>query len=302
MNIFIDNGKTHIFTQRLIPHWKNLNHNIVSDFKKANIHLSFIEFKTKTNLPKVLRLDGLFLNDKSHISKVRKSTQIACKVVYQSSFCKKVCQQYLQVPENKNTIIYNGIEPNWCSSYIPHKEFNIVVLASWRRWKRLKEILNIFEKFVVKHPNSFLHVIGNPDIQRNIINVKYHGQRNQEQIKALLQKMDLGIYIAKKDWCPNAFLEIVGAGIPIITTDACGGATEMSRLIEGCIILSGEEKEEKIDYYKESFNILPNIIEQKLLKALHEKYFKRDRVKLPEILQISHVSKQYLEVLQSCLF
>ena len=66
-----------------------------------------------------------------------------------------MCEKFLSPRRTKNyDIVYNGIDPNWAGSFIEHEGINIVTSAKWRRFKRLKEIIDLFLGFQKTVPNS----------------------------------------------------------------------------------------------------------------------------------------------------
>lgn len=306
MNIFIDDGRNHILTKRMLPYWKEDGHNIVDSSRKADIHLTYVKFDHSSSLPKVLRLDGVYYDAETNYKKrnhlINVATRLTNGIIYQSIFSKLYCEQYLSNTNRESIIIYNGIEPGWCGDHEETKDFNIVVSASWRRWKRLKEITQIFLKFFSRHSNAKLHVIGKADCKITHKNVFYYNYISHNDMIPILKKANVSLNIAKRDWCPNALLEILGVGIPVITTDACGGVTEIAEFIQGCIICRGEKNDQEFLYqYTENYNKLAYDVEDILLKALEIVYQDRRKIILPDIFSIKHVANEYIRFMQKFL-
>lgn len=114
-------------------------------------------------------------------------------------------------------------------------------------------------------------------------------------MKDIFRRGDASLYIAKRDWCPNALIETIGAGIPVITTDASGGVAEMLSFTENCTICSGEKDEnENLFQYSEEYNALSSDCFDSIFQSLEKVYSNRFRVTLPTQFNISYTAKRYL--------
>ena len=83
-------------------------------------------------------------------------------------------------------------------------------------------------------------------------------------MKDVFRLSDVSIQLSKKDSCPNSVVETIGAGIPTITTNTCGGATEMCNLTAGCMVVDGDglyEDTEPCKPYSDSYNIVSEKLE-----------------------------------------
>lgn len=252
-------------------------------------------------------------NDQKRNAAIKRSYKIAKGIIYQSRFTQEHCQEYLSKIKSNipHTIIYNGIDMGWCGKPESHGDFNVIAFANWHRWKRLKETIEIFLRFNTEYPNSKLHIIGNIDHEEcGGTNIIYHGSSSLNEIKSVLRKCDVGLYLAKNDWCPNSLLEIIGAGIPIITTDAGGGATELANLIPGCVICKGELIQEltpelaqelsqdkgSLDHCSEDFNFMPENIKESILNALIKMHKRKGRIKIIDNkLEAEYVANEYIK-------
>jgi len=309
MKIFIDGG-TRSAVNRMFPIWKKMGHTINSKPRGADIQLSSIRIKSKNNIPIVLRLDGVYYDKATNFrirnKEISKSHHIADAVIYQSELSKKMCEKYLLKRKTKiYSVIHNGIDSIKWLNPKKHGEINIVSCAKWRRPKRLQEIIKIFMKYLKYYPKAKLHIIG-PMVKGSRIikrrNIIYHGNVGYKKMIRIYSEMDIYLHLCKKDSCPSTVIESIASGIPVITTNICGGATEMCKLTDGCVIVNGESESLEPDYiYQDPYNKLPTLVGNRILKSVIKLTKEKRRVILPEELNIEHVAKQYLNIMEKLI-
>lgn len=307
MKIFLDMKHKHVVIRRMEPYLTNMGHILTFKPNECDVQLTLIKFRRKINVPIVLRLDGIYYDKanrfQSHNSLISKSHRNADGIIYQSKFSMKMCEKYL-ASRRKNAIIdviHNGIEADWCGSYINHDNINIVVSAKWRRHKRLKETIDVFLKYLHYYPNAQLHILGilhdNKPFRHP--NIRYYGMVDHIKMAKIYRSGDMFIHLSKKDSCPNAVVEAIGAGIPVITTNACGGSSEMCKMTDGCIICKGDVNSlQPCSPYSEPYNKLSGKLEKNLIKAMVEVSSDRRRVKLPKSLDIKTTAKKYVDIME----
>ena len=306
MRIFQDT-KRHAMIQRLEPIWTKLGHTLSKDPADCDVQLCFIHIRTKTNLPIVLRLDGVYydkaINFKAKNRAISKAHRHAKGIIYQSTISKEICERYLAKRTTENYVtVFNGIEENWGGDAESHEGINIVTTAKWRRWKRLQETINLFLTFLKFCPNSKLHILGRLYGNKKTIHPKifYYGQVGFDKMKSIYKTADMFIHIARNDWCPKTVTEAIGSGIPVITTDGTGGSAEMCRITSGCIVVPGDKNSVQPDYpYQDPFNSISAVVKKRLRKAMVQIAKDKRRVLLPKEMNIEYVAQKYLEVLQN---
>lgn len=304
MKLYIDNFSGHVLCKRMLPYWKDVQ--IVDNIDNADAHLVRIRASMFTGVPMFQRLDGIYYNTeipyKERNRGIGETHAKATGVIYQSQYCKDAGEYYLQKRTGKYTIIYNGIERGWCGEHIEQKEPNIIVVAKWRRHKRLEETVKLFFDYLKAYPKAILHIVGMlyDNKVHNHPNIKYYGQINHEQMKSIFQKSDFSIHLSKRDACPNSVVESIGAGVPVITTNACGGSTEMCYMTKGCRIVNGDEYTiEPVPHYTDAYNILPKQLHNDLVENMIDITKNPVRVELPEQLTIEYTAKKYLEFMRN---
>ena len=306
MNIFLDGCKNHIAIQRMLPHWRGRDVLWYEDPSKCDVQLSLIRIKTETALPTVLRLDGIYYDlNTNYIKrnlKICTSHSKADAVIYQSEYCKGMCEKYLSArKEDANSfVIYNGINKEWCGRHNLHSGINIIVVAHWRRHKRLKEIIDVFKEVWRDNKEIRLLVIGDLADNKEVTHpgIKYYHHINYDTtlFANLFTISDLSIHLSMKDCSPNSVVEAIGAGIPVITTSACGGATEMCNMVKGCYAVYERERSDPCPHYTNVYNMLEYETKKELIALLNELVRKKQRVKQPKELSAEYMADKYLRV------
>ena len=166
----------------------------------------------------------------------------------------------------------------------------------------MPETIEIFNKLLHKIKHAKLHVIGPMGRGAKEIphkNVIYHGRIDFDQIKQIYKTADVYLHLAKKDSCPSSVVEAIGAGIPVVTTNACGGATEMCKLTKGCVIIDGEEDVFDPDYiYQDKYNVMSREVRDAIVRAIISIENGDVRVLIPKELTIEHTAQRYLDVMK----
>lgn len=308
MKLFIDGSLRGAIT-RLIPFWKEQGIDIVDNVKSADVQLSIARISTSSpNTPSVLRLDGVYydkdIDFERRNSSISRSHKSADAVIYQSKMAQRMAEEHLSKRRGFSRIIYNGVEEGW-NNPVEHKGINIMCCAKWRRLKRLKEIIDVFNKFNSHYPDSKLHVVGgfkNGGVKISNPNVKYYGMKSFDEMKEIYRRADIFIHLCKKDSCPSAVAEAIAAGIPVVTTNACGGATEMCDMTDGCVVVPGEEESLKADYiYREEYNKMPKDVLKNIVSEMRKIAKTKRRVEIPRRLTAEYAAKRYKEVMEEVI-
>lgn len=149
---------------------------------------------------------------------------------------KTIIDEY-KLSVEKVPIVLNGIDLNRCNvkqNYQFIGKFKIVHVGSFGDVKNHKGLIEAFQIFNHKHPNTELHLIGEgknrQDMEglvaaRKISNcVIFHGL--QSNIHEFLSKMDVFTLPSLYEGIPMSIAEAMGTGMPIVAT-AVGGVPDM---------------------------------------------------------------------------
>jgi len=303
VKVFVEGNMVPAVT-RMFPVWQKMGHSIVNS-PDADVQLSIVKIRVDSDLPKVLRLDGVYYEKEIPWEDYNKPLSDAHEnsdaIVYQSHTSKVFCEKYLGKRRGVYDIIYNGIDPEGWNRPLEHDGINIVSCANWRRWKRLPEIVEVFERFQERYEkNSRLHIVGSMGRGAEKIehdDVIYHSYINHHVMRGLYHSMDLYLHLAKNDSCPSTVIEAIAAGIPIITTDICGGVTEICKFTDNCFILEGEEVSYEVNsIYGEKWNRLPDGMSEALSDLMYMAHGTRSE--FPDELHINTTATKYIDLME----
>ena len=308
MKIFNEHVKKHIVVQRMEPHWKSRGHIILDTPKGCDVQLSLVRIEKNNGLPIVLRVDGIYYDldtdYKARNSSISSSNSIADGVIYQSNYSKSLCERFLNQRKNGAIakVVYNGIDPDWNGERKKHYGTNIVVISKWRRLKRLKEIIDLFLDFLKVEPNSTLYVLGklhdNKPVGHN--KIIYYGMVDRKVVGDVLNIADFSLHLCKRDSCPNSVIETIAAKVPVITTNKCGGATEICSMTEGCTVCNGDIDNDfaAARPYTDEFNILTPELYNNILQSMIIISKDKRSVKLPKQLTAEYMAESYIDIME----
>ena len=209
----------------------------------------------KKSIKSILRVDGFFVpEDKidlnyQHSEKFqrRMNRRLAYDleafdhIIYQSHFSKEICDEYLYHRRSGFSIISNGTDINHFKpgNYISNKELKIIVLAKHYP-KHLDLALSIFKE-IQKYENVEMTIVGTMRNgtegvkeyvnQSSIIslensNIKFKSFIKLDNLPALLSSHDVFLHVKVGDWCPNAVIEAMSCGLPVVCP-SWGGTKEI---------------------------------------------------------------------------
>ncbi|MHA1469198.1 MAG: glycosyltransferase [Candidatus Asgardarchaeia archaeon] len=225
-----DSGK-HKFLNRLSTELRHIGIKIVDNDADVLLHIGRKISKLRAKKI-IMRVDGLILNKaQSYEKKNKKILRYIGKsdaIIYQGVFCKKAYEKFLKV-KKYNTCLHNGADPREFLKRDVHNYF--FSYCRWRPHKRLNNICDGFIRALENGLDSFLYIAGDIDKNERINhpNIKYLGWISQDKIKKHLSHAIATIHLSWLDWCPNAMVESLVAGCPVLYSDS-GGSGEIGRL------------------------------------------------------------------------
>ena len=173
-------------------------------------------------------------------------------VIYQTHFARKLCEKVLgkyynyKVSARRKTIIVNGFDKSDYKSVEPAKQkktHRFVACADWTSdVKRGSEIFNTFRK--ARIDDSELIMIGKFTSKSLSIKSKYIkdkrvrllGSKKSDDIMSILKSRPIFVHISYAESCPNAAIEALSFGCPVICNNI-GGTPEVvkdSGIIADC--------------------------------------------------------------------
>lgn len=248
---FINNctpsGGPGIFGNRLKKQFEKNGHVFVNPYSTSQVpqkNISIIHGERIKGCPfNALRLDGLYFdsenpdNDKLN-APILKSFQRENSdyIIYQSEFSRDMYHAFMG--ERPFSIINNGIDQKEFLSNVKdlktgHSVFSsyekiCVASASWRRHKRLEEILEAFkspklEKVLLVVLGGFEYVKDKSTLSENVLLTPLF---EPHQTSSIYSMADAMIHIAWLDWCPNTVVEALSCGTPVLCSHN-GGTKEL---------------------------------------------------------------------------
>ena len=247
-----DSGKGKML-QRLIPALKRLGVKTKFKEKGCDVALGISRWRSDIKIPKVIRIDGIHLtkskkNDWKN-ERIRKGIKKADAVIFQSEFAKKKVKKYFKLKDKKEFVIFNGADPDDYNltnlvlrgaEFVPLKNrkdshYNIIASAKWchrngyRKHKRLDTVIKVASCM----PDIHFYVAGRLiDKYKETDNLTFLGQLEEEKLRRVLRMSHIMLYPAEYDWCPNAVVEAICAGCPVVCTEG-HGVTELMRACGG---------------------------------------------------------------------
>jgi len=296
-----DSGKGK-FLARLIPCLENLGVKCSFDDKEADVALGVRRWRSKLKMPKVLRVDGIHMSkDKTTYYKnnlTKNSIKKSNAVIWQSRFCKDIIIRAFKLKPKKDFVIFNGANPddyNVKSIIIDNKK-HVIMSARWkdRPWKRLKDCVKV-AKEVRKHEDIIFLIAGKVNSTINESGIKTLGYLNEEILRRYLVGSDAMLNLSYYDWCPNAMVEALCAGVPVV----CNNASGAKELIdpESCEVVNCDsERKSKIRNRDKPPHVDPVTVSEALLRVLHS----GKRANVPH-LHIETIAQQYKTAFESVL-
>lgn len=266
----------------------------------------------------VLRVDGFYVPEDKIDEEFQQSRQFRNwlngrlatdleafdHIIYQSEFSKRICDQYLFKRNKDFTIISNGtnigkFEPKYDND---NKVLRLAVLGKHYP-KHLNLALDIL-KLLDSKTQVELNIIGpmrngvdGVSLYYDELNlpselrekIKCHGIVSYDDLPETLNSCDILLHVKVGDWCPNAVLEAMASGLPVVCP-SWGGTTEL--VGEAGVSVDGPEWDFDEKLTKE--------MAEAVLKVQSDlvNYKKIARKRVEEHFDIEDVSKKYLKVLK----
>ena len=161
--------------------------------------------------------------------RIRKTILRANAVIFQSKFSKKICAGVLGTKKRESRIIHNGCDPNIYKNIPKDKMGYKKMLLACAKWIPLKRPLSIVKGFIwADLKDTVLVMIGKIDKKNKIRhkNIKYLGHIKPFETYKYYASCDGFVHISKLDACPNAVVEALCAGKPVLSNNI-GGTPEI---------------------------------------------------------------------------
>lgn len=206
---------------------------VVGKGQKSDIHFLIINGDRKQGAKNVVRLDGVYYDVKrlKMNNSIRSTMKKMDGVIYQSKWCKLFVETMLKVRPKCSTVIYNGTDQSKFKKARLEEDLGFdklfVVCAHWRINKRLKSIMRSFlQAREESDQNLGLFVVGEADHYEANDGVLYYDLVKNDRLYGIYKSADYMCHICHLDACPNAVVEGLSAGLPVLCNNI-GGTPEI---------------------------------------------------------------------------
>ena len=300
------------FIKRLIKEFTLMGIEVTADPEaKADLCLGIGKFlyPYKRCKKKILRLGDAHKSTTENYKKLNKrkakAVKIADGVIYQSKYSKKLCNAFLGKARCPTEIIFNGADPKEFDVEPHESPYKYNFIACTRTWTRQKRIHQIWDAFLeAKIPWSCLWIVGKLenrleeemiyDLNRAVMYLEKIDHKRLASLYRLCNAMVDTTYLSA---CPNAVVEALVAGVPVICTDQ-GGTHEL---------LNGPDtsmKDKKYKFKPVNLNKPPKIdikiLSTSIKASIGEKKLK-DELPTMYHLYISTIAQQYKKFFERIL-
>lgn len=263
----------------------------------------------KTNKGKVIqRLDGIYYPSQhgpeyegmnSYIKEIYQN--YSDFIVFQSEYSKSQCfNMFGEKPENEYTIIINSVND---SLFYPDtnklqqvskkdKRLKFISTGNFRKLVMIEPIVKALDILKEQRYDFEYHIIGKaiPELDQ-LLDRDYivnHGQQDLNYIANELRSADVFLHSQLNDNCPNAVLEAVSSGVPVVAFNS-GGVKELLHFSLDTLAIVPEKlfnTAEDFDY-NEYFKALQKTVEN--LGALTQRYSEHTKEYALDIMGESYV-------------
>jgi 1,2-diacylglycerol 3-alpha-glucosyltransferase len=189
-------------------------------------------------------------NDKLNAS-IFQSIAEASGIVFISDFSRQLVFRFYGELKKPYTVIHNAVDTRLFSPLGPdfrdelgirRDETVLVTAAHWRKWKRLKDIVDLFLHTSHERPESMnLIVLGaEPDHRMEHEKIHYVGEIRPSKLASWYRTGDVYIHLAWLEACGNTQVEAMACGLPVLCTNL-GGIGETVRKAGGGIVSETDE-------------------------------------------------------------
>ncbi len=277
-------------------------------------------------IPKVLRLDNIYHDPAIDYSGLNapifEAIDRADAIVFQSDFSRRFISHYYGKPIDKPwAIIHNGVDNQLFSPR--EKRFDpdrarLLFTGAIHPQKRLHEALRLFRmwnkpdwKFLVA--GGLLHYPPYLDdalqdaygdaVLQPAPNVHYWGNQPRARLPKLMAAADICFFPSYRDSCPNAVLEALASGLPVLC-ERSGGIPELVGN-GGVIVGDGTDDLEPRNYQTswDSIVLLDDTLFTEAIEDMVANYsdYRERALARAQELDISHTVRKYTQFFEAVL-
>jgi len=169
-------------------------------------------------------------------------------IVINSKHLSPFVRDFFKQNEEKIKVVYNAIEPMKPVSKSNAKHIHIGIIGKDTPEKNIDLFIKVANELLKKYGNLVFHLFGRDlgPTNRFEINIpastsnhfQFHGE--VDHLSKFLSQLDITLSTSISEGLPNAIMEAMSAGIPVVATDV-GGVSELVHHNEtGFLVSSGD--------------------------------------------------------------
>jgi glycosyltransferase involved in cell wall biosynthesis len=316
-------GGPSVFATRFYDTFLEKNHIITSSLSKTcdvalwsitPPSLEQVVFCKQNHIKSIYRIAGIYIQDffdimneqnpgVSYNEKVFNILPHIDQIIFQSNWSKEILCKNLNISPKNYRIIYNATDTELFRPASPicrnNGDIKIICTGFLRRKFRIQVPFEILKRLGIK---SKLFFIGNTDNECRIELIKISDSPftdrvihiphvdNRELFK-YLQDSDIFLHPVQGDACPNAVIEALSSGLPVV----CGSWGGQSELVgEGGIVVPNTQKWDYGDAFIESCCQAIEEIVQDI-----DEFKVKARRRAEQMFSLEKLYNEYLEVMQN---
>jgi glycosyltransferase involved in cell wall biosynthesis len=240
-------------------------------------------------------------------------------IIYQSKFSKQIVEKLKGYSPVANTIIMNGVDLRVFRPMNPKNNSNrdqfprILMSHNFKPIKRVQQCPKIIAKLRKMYPKVLVTIVGEnfrnslEELKKEIAanRVERHfriiGKIESNYLYEVYQKCHFLLHLSHQDSCPNAVIEAIACGLPVIYTNA-GGTPE---IVEGAGIGVNEDIDFTRTYVAHfSYKYVPQVDADDYVDAIRKliqnlEFYRSEAENRRQEFSIKKVTEKYLGVAQS---
>ena len=266
---FIFNEKIgpYIFLERISKQFKNKGINLTNKFDPFYDFAIFANTnKSIYKKPYFLRIGGIFFDKKNTAintfeanKKIFESIDNSIGTIFISEFTKNLVKKFHKNLKVPNVVINNSVPLNLFSPKgdnlrdklkLKSSDFVIITSATWRRHKRLNEIIKLFYKLKTEINNLKLIILGEYDLKKNDPDIILAGNIKHFKLPEWYRTANAYVHLSWIDQNPNTLVEAIACGLPSLCTNN-GGTHELIKKTNSGIVSNADKNYDYqlVDYY-----------------------------------------------------
>ncbi len=288
----------------------------VSMFFPISYNSRVLRYFADNGYPIIQRLDGVYYKERHGLErviknyKIKKAYRLSTYKIFQSNFSRDCCfREFGEIPEDHYSIIYNGADQRIFYAISPDKrpagrsEWKFLSFGNFRNIDMLRPIIKSLDmlKGVIRFSFTVIGPLGNKKIL-NLLSqtpyVHYVKKMPPSQLAERLRCSDLFLFCSLNSSCPNAAIEAISTGTPVIAFGD-GAMPELMAFAEDLLVPCRNSGQQ---YVRES-DLPLELYAEKIIKCIDNMVYYRDLFfHHSNEYSFSKCGYQYLEILKKFSF